>query len=545
MFNIGCYWHACTKCYKIQSIEADEKIRIGMRRDADNLRFERIVDAGYELIKIRECEFDAELKNNSEMREYFQTLEHLELNKLDIRDAYFGGRTNATKLYYKCENGEKIRYIDVCSLYPYVLKYFSMPIGVPRVLINNDLIGRSAENIEGIIRCKILPPKSLYHPVLPVKMHNKLLFILCYNCALQKNNRSCECEDDQRSFIGTYVADELRLAIRFGYRVLKIYEAWEYDIIKYDKIKNEPGLFSEYIDFFLKMKTEASGYPNWVKSEHDKDLYIENYYKNENIILDKNKIENNPGFRTLAKALLNYLYGKFGERGNKLKKAIVTSRDKLVKLVSNESLEIHSMVEMSDSAVMFTYRLIEECQQDAQYVNVAIAAYTTAHARTVLYNYLHTLNESVLYFDTDSVIYVERKETPKILTGDFLGDMTNELGPNEYIDCFVSGGPKNYAFQIKVEGSDEVKTVCKVKGIRLNYMNSKQVNFDSMRNLLFSKTECEHEEEQKIHLKNKMILREVNNIVYTKEVKYDYKINVTKRRRTTTCSFDTLPFGHA
>jgi len=29
---------------------------------------------------------------------------------------------------------------------------------------------------------------------------------------------------------------------------------------------------------------------------------------------------------------------------------------------------------------------------------------------------------------------------------DKLGDMTNELGSDEYIKEFVSGGPKNYAY---------------------------------------------------------------------------------------------------
>lgn len=72
------------------------------------------------------------------MKSYIDTL-HIEENKLEIRDCYYGGRTNATKLYYKCKKGEKIRYYDVCSLYPYVLKYFPMPIGVPKVLLNEDL----------------------------------------------------------------------------------------------------------------------------------------------------------------------------------------------------------------------------------------------------------------------------------------------------------------------------------------------------------------------------------------------------------------------
>lgn len=290
------------------------------------------------------------------------------------------------------------------------------------------------------------------------------------------------------------------------------------------------------------MKVEASGYPDWVKTDSDKDKYITDYFENEGIILDKNNISKNPGFRSLSKALLNYLYGKFGERGNKLKKLIATKREQVVNLVSNESVEVHSMFDMSDDAVMFTYKHIEEADMDARYVNVAIAAYTTSHARRVLYRYLDTLKDLVLYFDTDSVIYVERENSPKIKTGDLLGDMTNELeayGPDAYIDTFVSGGPKNYAFKVKRENSNEENIVCKVKGIRLNYMNSKIVNFETIKELLFSQ-----DDSKKIELKNTMILREKNNIIYSMVRTYNYRINATKRRLLNDGTFETLPFGH-
>lgn len=42
---------------------------------------------------------------------------NINLNKpLMVRKALYGGRTNAVRLYHKCENGEKMRYIDVTSL---------------------------------------------------------------------------------------------------------------------------------------------------------------------------------------------------------------------------------------------------------------------------------------------------------------------------------------------------------------------------------------------------------------------------------------------
>ena len=51
------------------------------------------------------------------------------------RDAYFGGRVNAVKLYYKCTGDEIIEYLDITSMYPYVMsasQYF-YPVKVPTI----------------------------------------------------------------------------------------------------------------------------------------------------------------------------------------------------------------------------------------------------------------------------------------------------------------------------------------------------------------------------------------------------------------------------
>jgi len=41
-------------------------------------------------------------------------------------------------------------------------------------------------------------------------------------------------------------------------------------VTKYDPHTREGGLFEEYINTFLKLKAEASGYPAWVRSPEDK-----------------------------------------------------------------------------------------------------------------------------------------------------------------------------------------------------------------------------------------------------------------------------------
>jgi hypothetical protein len=76
-------------------------------------------------------------------------------------------------------------------------------------------------------------------------------------------------------------------------------------------------MFVKYINTFLKMKTEASGYPSWVRSPEDEDRYIRSFYASECILLNKDAICTNAAKRALAKLCLNILWGKFTERNNR------------------------------------------------------------------------------------------------------------------------------------------------------------------------------------------------------------------------------------
>lgn len=68
--------------------------------------------------------------------------------------------------------------------------------------------------------------------------------------------------------------------------------------------------------------------------------------------------------------------------------------------------------------------------------------------------------------------------------GDYLGDLTDEEPINRIL-AFVTGGPKNYTYKLekptKENGSD---SVCKVRGITLNFKNHLVVTHDTMRRML-------------------------------------------------------------
>jgi hypothetical protein len=69
--------------------------------------------------------------------------------------------------------------------------------------------------------------------------------------------------------------------------------------------------------------------------------------------------------------------------------------------------------------------------------------------------------------------------------------MTSELEPGYYIEKFVSGGSKNYAYVIVDPMRGDRRTVCKVRGITLNYTASQLVNFDVIKNMILNEEETD------------------------------------------------------
>jgi hypothetical protein len=74
-----------------------------------------------------------------------------------------------------------MQYVDVMSLYPRVCKYFKFPFGHPTIHLDcKDIQTMLAK--EGLVQCTVLPPRDLYHPVLPYRCNGRLLFCFCRNC---------------------------------------------------------------------------------------------------------------------------------------------------------------------------------------------------------------------------------------------------------------------------------------------------------------------------------------------------------------------------
>ena len=144
---------------------------------------------------------------------------------------------------------------------------------------------------------RILPPRGLYHPVLPYRSNRKLKFPLYQTCTENENHSPCLCSAEDRTMTGPWCTPELQTAVRLGYRVLKIYEVYHWkETTRYDPETKEGGLFASYINTFLKFKQEASGPMDWVKTPNDAQEYIDWYFEKECVSLDGEKIEKNLGW---------------------------------------------------------------------------------------------------------------------------------------------------------------------------------------------------------------------------------------------------------
>jgi len=104
---------------------------------------------------------------------------------------------------------------------------------------------------------------------------------------------------------GTWVIDEVRLAVDKRYKILEITEIYEYTVTRYDPETRNGGLFADYIDTFLKLKTEARGYPSCVRTVDDEVRYIDQFHQVEVVRLDRDSISYNAAKRGLAKLCIN------------------------------------------------------------------------------------------------------------------------------------------------------------------------------------------------------------------------------------------------
>ena len=158
----------------------------------------------------------------------------------------------------------------------------------------------------------------------------------------------------------TWVIDEVRLAVQKGYEVIEIFEVNEYAVMQYDPQTGQGGLFVEYVDTFIKLKTEARGYRDWFQTPEDEDHYISNFHASEGIRLDKEAIRPNAAKRGVAKLCLNSMWGKLTERNNSTESMMISDPHELYMFLATPGIEVANLMFASDDVVSWRFMAEEQ-----------------------------------------------------------------------------------------------------------------------------------------------------------------------------------------
>lgn len=327
---------------------------------------------GIELEVMWEHEWE-DLKNSSaEVKQFMMT--YRAPAPLTPREALFGGRTCAVRLRYSAASNEHILYQDVCSLYPFIQKTKSFPVGHPIIIRENF---DDPRKYYGFVKAIISPPRGLFFPVLPFRTSNgKLVFTLCRTCALENNQtHSCTHTDAERALTGVWVSEEVKEALTHGYRIVELIEVWHFD-------QQSDQIFKDYVNTFLKTKQEASGYPAGVESDEERQKYIRDFKENQGVELDPAKISLNPAKRQVAKLCLNSLWGKFAQKNDQTQTTIVKHPDRSFEFLFSGKFCVTYFSFLSPKLVLIQWKLNKKCiTPPNKTTNVFVAAFTTAYAR--------------------------------------------------------------------------------------------------------------------------------------------------------------------
>lgn len=404
-----------------------------------------------------------------------------------VRSSLRGGRTDKRANYVEVlperrRKGDKIGYYDFKSLYPSVQKCevhgTHFPVKAPEWITwsgetdNNELKRRMGDKT-GFLRVDTKCLKYVTHPTL--------------HCLISGDPERGNAEGGDGEAGGSEVSEDKKTKklvfanidqtkqIYAWPELLEAMESGEVEVTYvYEGLLFDKGddVFSAYVDFFFALKELA-----------------------------EKKGEENPGLRALAKLLLNSLWGKLGQRSYNTREWVSAKDrlDHLLKEFDKGTLDLVKFVNAEPDRVWFEYRVVED-YNNRNTTAPQIAAFVSMWGRVMLHNkVLRKHGQRVLYSDTDSaIIYIREGEAVEHV-GNALGDLTDEVPKiikdagydlKVYTDPYISEAvlvaPKTYALKIVNEAPPLVYTKVVCKGFEPSYSNSKAINFQAMKSLVWT-----------------------------------------------------------
>ena len=103
--------------------------------------------------------------------------------------------------------------------------------------------------------------------------------------------------------------------------------------------------------FSKSSKKPADGPTGWGDDDDKRRQYLNDYRIKEGISLEADKIDKNPGRRSLAKMMLNSFWGKYGQQGNNSQVEGISELHRLYHLLDDDSRELQTLRIMNDEMI--------------------------------------------------------------------------------------------------------------------------------------------------------------------------------------------------
>lgn len=415
----GCPYHGCEKCYPDDQCMLPTGRTAGKQREMDKARME-FIRSHVPVEIFWSCQIYQMLEEDKQMQEAFKG--YMDCGPLEIRKCFYGGRTGPLRLFHQAQPGEKISYLDVTSLYPYVnfmaddmFDKIGYPVGHPNVHTLNENVDWTAPEDNpyplALLKVFVIPPKEIDIPVLPVKFDfdNRLLFPLCAQCAHDHleggvdEEYSCSHTDQQRGWVSSCTSIELNEALKEGYTVTKVLRVLEY-------IKSDNQLFRPYMREFLAQKFHASGFDSSIAGNVEaEDKFIQECWDRFGIRIEREKMDPNKGKRSLAKLMVNNLWGRFALRNFGLWQTHITDDPaELAEYLDRKDIDLMGIDEITTEVMLISYTKKKEFLDEHDCSNcgmtiiffeinehfLVISLWTTSCARLILLRLMQKVSRS-------------------------------------------------------------------------------------------------------------------------------------------------------
>ena len=132
---------------------------------------------------------------------------------------------------------------------------------------------------------------------------------------------------------------------------------YPYELSRKEYPLGHPELIRDHFDTdmnFIGIVKCTVGWASWCVTDQDKQSYISDYEEHEDVLLDPEKVNFNPGRRFIAKIMLNSFWGKFAQRPNMDKTQIINEPAEYFDLLKDASKEVKDESMPSEDKVLIT-----------------------------------------------------------------------------------------------------------------------------------------------------------------------------------------------